>query len=888
MDEQTRRQITWVVIISMLLILVVMVGQRRAEMGRMTRILATGSPSQRVRAVRTLVSRQKLPDALEDQPRWVQDNAVTAVKMVGTDRAMAQLISSMHLLDQPVSERAAAYLVSEGERAIGPLVEALQDKDADVRASATAPLIQIGPPTIPSLLKLVDAWDAYVRDGVVAVFAGIGRPVTDKLIMIMKAPDSMHMLMAMGVADPNRKLTDAGFLRAKDTAQRALQTMKVPAIEPIIAQLLTGEDAELRGTACSMLGVIIDQSVDTPIALEDAHKAVAPLLSRLTSDRSWVVRRKAASALGMLQKSGQKEIGVVSTLIAHLKPSIEPQPEVRAAAAEALGKIGAVEAAQPLVHLLMTARQGATQEIAGALERLGVSAIPALTATLTSPDVEVRRVATETLAEIGTTAAAVPLASRLSDPEPVIRRVAANALKGIATAQVVPQLIRALGDSDWQVYHAAGEALAGVGTPAVPHLVAMLAPENPRVNRMAALALQQIGPAAIPALVEALRSQNAHTRRWAAITLGAVGGDVIKPVRQLLEDETAAVSSRAAAAIALGKTGLPAAVDPLIKAARSQHVELRVAALRALAETEAEEATEVLVNALTASSRQVREVAMELLKDWHRGDIDKLLGNLARSKDVDAARRAGIVLAYHASPEANELLGEVLGSMADTATRTKLNEVRPILEQAAQDSSIDAELRRQAIISLGYIGQEQSLKVLEPFLVPTDPFVVPAAKAVAMIGKATYERQRKLAVAQHKTEVATTKSVEQAARLLLEVFTNTSDNQLRLHIAAALCSMGGEPVDVLVKMLNTAPEPLRPWIAAILGAIGKPATEKVLSAYSKTTDAELRTWYAITVQLSGDIQALRMLQLSSTEEQTIDESKVREGEQILRKILAIS
>jgi len=873
-DEQTRRQITWVIIIGLALALVVVVGQRRTEVRRMVATLATGSPGERVEAVRTLVARQKLPEALEDQPRWVQDNAVAAVALVGTNRAMTQLIASIHLLDAPVADRASAYLVCEAERSIGPLVEAMQDKDADVRAATVAPLTKIGEPVIPSLLELVDAWDDYVRDGVVGVFAGIGAPVTTKCITIMKK------------TQPGPDQSDAAFLRGKDTAQRALEAMRVPAMAPIVQELLTSDEPELRGTACAMLGVIVDQSVETPIAPEDAHEAVAPLLQHLTTDPAWAVRRKAATALGKLQALGRDEPGVVSTLVAHLGPGTERRPEVRAAAAEALGKIKAVEAAGPLVHLLMTARQGATQEIATALERLGPGAIPSLLSALNSPDAEVRRVATETLAEIGTTEAAVPLASQLADPEAAIRRVAANALKGIATPQVVPQLVRALEDSDWQVYHAASEALSGVGRPAVPHLVAMLAPENPRVNRMASLALQRIGRAAIPDLVAALRSENAHTRQWAAIALGSIGGDVVEPVTRLLQDEAAPLSNRTAAAAALGRTHMSSAIEPLIKAAGSPHPALQVAALGALNEVGADEATESLVAALSAPSEYVREVAMELLRDWRRGEVNKLLQEVVTSGSLDSQRRAAIILAYQASPAANILLSQVLSSPVGKEAAT-LDDLRPILESAVQDASVSPELRHQAIISLGYIGQEQSLSVLEPFLAADNPFLASAGRAVAMIGKAAHERHQQLLLKQRgRGEVVAPEAVGRAARMLLNVFKDATDKQLRLQAAAALSLMGAQPVEMLIESLSTAPDQLKPWIAAILGAIGKPASEPLMEARGEADDdPELQAWCAAALQLVGDAQALEIL-AALPEEQQPNPEKVEAGQEILDKMRA--
>ena len=94
MDESTRRQVTWLVIGTAVLSLVIFTGGRRGELTRLRTELAITSPARRIAAVQRLVETQKLADAVADQPRWVQDNAVNAVGIIGTEKALFQLRAS--------------------------------------------------------------------------------------------------------------------------------------------------------------------------------------------------------------------------------------------------------------------------------------------------------------------------------------------------------------------------------------------------------------------------------------------------------------------------------------------------------------------------------------------------------------------------------------------------------------------------------------------------------------------------------------------------------------------------------------------------------------------------------------------------------------------------
>jgi len=58
------------------------------------------------------------------------------------------------------------------------------------------------------------------------------------------------------------------------------------------------------------------------------------------------------------------------------------------------------------------------------------------------------------------------------------------------------------------------------------------------------------------------------------------------------------------------------------------------------------------------------------------GEVSKGLRQVLEGGDEDARRRAAIVLAYHASPEANRLLFDVMGGVATGEESQTVVEVR--------------------------------------------------------------------------------------------------------------------------------------------------------------------------------------------------------------------
>ncbi|MEB3310208.1 MAG: HEAT repeat domain-containing protein [Snowella sp.] len=153
---------------------------------------------------------------------------------------------------------------------------------------------------------------------------------------------------------------------------------------------------------------------------------------------------------------------VVHTLSNKLDDS---SPQIRAKAAESLGKIGDRMATDTLLnHLHEETDLETRRTIIQALGQIGQeSAIPYLALFLADINPSIRIAATESIGKIGTEKAVSYLVQSLTDEEPQVRAIAATALGEIGTEETLPPLSHACSDADDNVRLSAVEALGKIG-----------------------------------------------------------------------------------------------------------------------------------------------------------------------------------------------------------------------------------------------------------------------------------------------------------------------------------------------------------------------------------------------------------------------------------------
>jgi HEAT repeat protein len=223
--------------------------------------------------------------------------------------------------------------------------------------------------------------------------------------------------------------------------------------------------------------------------LLDARGVVARAAADLTARAAWR-RGRAAALLGSAGDTRHTE--AIAALLA------DRSPEVRCAAARALGRAGDPSAVRHLLGALTGPPPVPSGVVGMAVLDLGTAALPHLRRTLQVGGAAARELAAEVLGLHGDLAATGRLETLLDDgSQPTgVRRAAAAALGRIGSPGATPVLAEALRlDPAPALRQAAAEALGAIGDPAaVEALLAGLAWPEPEVRAACAEALAATGP----------------------------------------------------------------------------------------------------------------------------------------------------------------------------------------------------------------------------------------------------------------------------------------------------------------------------------------------------------------------------------------------------------
>jgi len=383
---------------------------------------------------------------------------------------------------------------------------------------------------------------------------------------------------------------------------------------------------------------------------------------------------------------------------------------------------------------------------------------------LKSEQAEQRAAAADALGKMGTKdpKAVKALAQAVTDESAEVQRAAIRALRKIEADPkvVMPLVADALGSADPAVAISAVDILAEAGKRVVPNAVKAL--KNEKARYWAILVLQQVGAdaaEAVPALVDVAKTeQQPEVRREAVIALAEIGAAAKEAVPELIElvktDEDPAIVL--AATFALGSIGpaAKAALPELTSALESREDFLRVVSAWAVAKLrEQDEATmkrvvPILVRGLIdRNERGVRIAAAKAIVDL-RPDHAILLPEL---KDVISS----------ASPEMLRDSVSAVASLGDKAVpglirMLRYESVRPLaaatlaqigssaapaapaLAKALPGSGVEAQ--REILLALGAIGSEakEAVPAVKKLLDASDPQVrYGAVYALGKIGPAS-------------------------------------------------------------------------------------------------------------------------------------------------------
>jgi len=417
-------------------------------------------------------------------------------------------------------------------------------------------------------------------------------------------------------------------------AGRVLGRGKVAEAAPIVMEWLADIDPKTRAVAAEILG---------DLGGDDATAA----LVRTLGDVDAGVRLQAVDALGKIGKAGNPI--VVVPLISRLD---DDKSDVRKQAIAKLTDLGDRRAVIPLV------------------------------AAFGDTSVEVRKAAVHAVGVLGDKAAVPALLRLLSDPVDDIRTLAVAALGNLAAADAVDTLIDLLpngsgGNENFRakVAYALGQIATrpesgAAGELAARRLVAALA--DPTVRNAATEALRVAGKAAVPALVAHLDGR-LPGEPGAAIDLLREAGDPRATAALVAElDRGRVPTSRVLAA--LGATGDPRALVPVLGLLSSPDAAVRLAAmnaLRPLVGTDAR-AADVLLERLGDDDLEVRILAAEYLGLSRASRAVPQLASLTGAGNPPRLRLAAI-----------DALGEIGDPRGRLALIAILREGPPSLHRAA-------------------------------------------------------------------------------------------------------------------------------------------------------------------------------------------------------------
>lgn len=235
---------------------------------------------------------------------------------------------------------------------------------------------------------------------------------------------------------------------------------------------------------------------------------VETLTRHLAGSESESVREHAAEILGEVGTASDDAVVEALVEAAHADES----EQVRGAAIDALDRLG------------QTALEGLLAELPGIDVDPGQAdwaAAEGFVQALSTDRPELRMAAANALGRLGNRKTVGPLVSRLTDDDPRVRSRAARALGNIGHPGAVDALVARLEDPELDVRREAAEALATIGTDqSLQALVTLLDDESPRVRHLVVSAIGEFGdPRPIDALVDALSDDSELVRGTAVFSI---------------------------------------------------------------------------------------------------------------------------------------------------------------------------------------------------------------------------------------------------------------------------------------------------------------------------------------------------------------------------------
>jgi HEAT repeat protein len=443
---------------------------------------------------------------------------------------------------------------------------------------------------------------------------------------------------------------------ALEVARALGRTGDRSAVAPLAGLLLAGNTGDVRVAAVALAELRVRylrrfgaaEPIDEALRAAASGRGVSRRLGQALDSAEPAEKIAIAGVLGMLRDEGA--VPLLTRMLA------EPAEGVAAAAAEALRALGR-EYQQSLAEVI---QQGDSARRKLLLPLISSGAAAATVAgCLEDPDAEVRAAACDALARIGNPAFVAALFKRLEDPNPAVVQSAVGAIQSLGAKETEGLALKAARASSPAVRRWGLRILAYFGSVAALEVcLESLQHEDARVRDSALYGLAFIDDLrAREALYEVTRDPVPRTRASAVRALGQVPDDVRAQaaLMRALSDPDAWV--RYYACQSLGRLGAEAAAESIARLLADEAGQVRVSAVEALAHFRSQVAHDALVKAATAEDDDVRRAALVGLGIARRADALPPLMAAVRSPEVATRLVALAALAGFEDPVVTEVIG---------------------------------------------------------------------------------------------------------------------------------------------------------------------------------------------------------------------------------------
>jgi HEAT repeat protein len=551
------------------------------------------------------------------------------------------------------------------------------------------------------------------------------------------------------------------------------------------------------------------------------EQVVATLVGIMREKIYWDAHKRAIAKV--LGKIGS--VNALEPLMRELKECRRRQTELRNACVDALGEIGDERAVDLLIEVVGGKDKRSRCHAAEALGKIGDKrAVESLLKLLKDKSTDNRCYAAAALGELGEKSALPKLQKMWKDDkekegeknekEPrVLQGVAFALVKLHNSKEAFEYLLKGLmGGWKYGENYLSVKFLGKLGTKdVIKPLVNNTGRIGQRLRMLVREALTKIGSPAVKPLLECMKG-GYNPSRWedATLILGEIGDrNAVKPLIEVLKRGD--VKARAYAAQGLGLIGDSRAVAPLIKALEEKDNMLVQYAAVALGRIGDEKAVNPLIKLLGSKNKYIRNMATTSLGQIGPQAVEPLIAAL-KGATPEIKKGVAEALGKTMDDKAVEALGKLLAD--------ETQEVR--LESAGALSQIGSD---RAVAALGAALKHEDVKtrrtVARAFSKSLNP------KAVDVLKGALRDPDWK--TRQEAVEALRELGFESAVELLARLFSD-KNRMVRWHATRALAYIGGDKaLEILIVASENDDDNIHKPAIEGLGRIGgKKAAEKLI------------------------------------------------------------